>query len=489
MISGGEGEQGEQKALKNPQIKTTGTPTGTPTGPPTIIEVGSKVYIVDNPKGKDKGDPLREYHSEKKFEEDLCKDLNNCSKIKDLFKKYFSNIRQKKYNNKFEIINASKDDQKVLNEAITNFIKYLETLKIRYVKNILPKKILHALRKIKIEENTEENGSVKTPELEDILLLMAWYISSSHDNPNSIRNTFNKIKETGHGMLDLFNYIKKLAVDTHLNESNSNTNTRYIIKLLKAYKKIRMEQEQQQIQNTAAAVAVTAITSGGGMSGSIPSQLFKSAINLIISYFKETNPAFSFVEQSIVPMYDVWGLNKLLHICNALSNYDNYGFYRISNVPNELFSYIQHSIKHSLKNSNSIDKTHLIKKNRFYQYLMCLEGNLSFVNKEYTKKQKKERKAVRTFFQKGDLYLLHTDLPDLTFENYMDDPYYAYEIDYDSIDEENMIIPINTASGRINEEAIPLTDYITVNPTGILTDTQLAMSLFFQLKHLILEQE
>jgi hypothetical protein len=483
----------------------TGTTTGSTAGPtkkytaasPTIIRVGSKVYIVDNPRGKDKGDTLLEYYSENEFEKDLCKGTTNCSKIKELFKKYFHNMRQKKYKNKFEIINASKEDQEILNKAISSFIEYLEKLKIRYVKNILPKTILHALLKIKIKENTEENIientesiSVNKTELENILLLMAWYISSSHDNPNSIRDTFTKIKETGQEMFELFNEISQLTDDTQLNETKTKQYTASIIKLLKAYKNIRMEQEQQQKQNTAAAaVAVTAITGGGGMSGSIPSQLLKSAINLIISYFKETNPAFSFVEQSIVPMYDVWGLNKLLHICNALSNYDKYGIYRISNVPDELFSYIQHSIKHSLKNSSSIDKTHLIKKNKFYQYLMCLEGNLSFVNKEYTKKQKKERKAVRTFFQKGDLYLLHTDLPDLTFENYMDDPYYAYEIDYDSIDEENMIIPINTASGRINEVAITLTDYITVNPTGILTDTQLAMSLFFQLKHLILEQE
>ena len=493
---------------ETPTGPTTGTPTGPTTGPTgttagttagtttaippkklpqTIIEVASKKYILDNP---------NKQKSEREFEEDMCKKTEDCDTIKQLFKKYFHNMRQKKYKNKFEIINASKEDQEILNNAISSFIGYLEKLKIRYVKNILPKKILHDLLKIKIEENTNENTkenlgsvSVNNSELEDILLLMAWYISSSHDNPNSIRNTFNKIKETVE-MTKLFNEIIKLTDDTKLNQTNTKQYTASIIKLLKAYKNIRMEQEQQQKQNTAAAaVAVTAITRGGGMSGSIPSQLLKSAINLIISYFKETNPAFSFVEQSIVPMYDVWGLNKLLHICNALSNYDNYGFYRISNVPDELFSYIQHSIKHSLKNSSSIDKTHLIKKNKFYQYLMCLEGNLSFVNKEYTKKQKKERKAVRTFFQKGDLYLLHTDLPDLTFENYMDDPYYAYEIDYDSIDEENMIIPINTASGRINEEAITLTDYITVNPAGILTDTQLAMSLFFQLNHLILEQE
>jgi hypothetical protein len=118
---------------------------------------------------------------------------------------------------------------------------------------------------------------------------------------------------------------------------------------------------------------------------------------------------------------------------------------------------------------------------------LCVEGNISFINRQFNKHQKKERKGIRTFFRKGDLYILYTDKKQLSFTHYMKDPYYAYEIDYTQIDDDNNILPIHIADNILNEEPIEMQQYCNVNASGIFDSHHLSMSLLLQLKNITLE--
>jgi hypothetical protein len=120
-----------------------------------------------------------------------------------------------------------------------------------------------------------------------------------------------------------------------------------------------------------------------------------------------------------------------------------------------------------------------------YQYFLCLKGNISFTTvPNKTAKQRAECKAVRTYFKQNTLYLLYTTKKKLTMESYLDDPFYVYDIKYDSINDEQNVMKIKEVDSILNENPIELSRYLTAKPTGIFDEKQLELSVFHQLNRL-----
>jgi hypothetical protein len=223
----------------------------------------------------------------------------------------------------------------------------------------------------------------------------------------------------------------------------------------------------------------------GGGAIQMPSAFFQMAMGPIIEHIKHIYPVYSAIE-TISPSFHhdlIAPLQRLLRICSTISHEKHYGFYRISNVPLELFNYIQECITNIVDYQLYEEIPHETR--TAYQYFLCLKGNISFTTvPNKTTKQKSECKAVRTYFKQNTLYLLYTTKKKLTMESYLDDPFYVYDIKYDSINDEQNVMKIKEVDSILNENPIELSRYLTAKPTGIFDEKQLELSVFHQLNRL-----
>jgi len=217
----------------------------------------------------------------------------------------------------------------------------------------------------------------------------------------------------------------------------------------------------------------------------MPSSFFQMAMGPVIEHIKHIYPVYSAIE-SISPSlrHDLIApLQRLLRICSTISHEKHYGFYRISNVPLELFNYIHECITNIVDYQLYEEIPHETR--AAYQYFLCLKGNISFTTvPNKTVKQRAECKAVRTYFKQNTLYLLYTTKKKLTMESYLDDPFYVYDIKYDSINDEQNVMKIKEVDSILNENSIELSRYLTAKPTGIFDEKQLELSVFHQLNRL-----
>jgi len=116
-----------------------------------------------------------------------------------------------------------------------------------------------------------------------------------------------------------------------------------------------------------------------------------------------------------------------------------------------------------------------------------LDGNLSFIKGNDNKIQKKERKAIKTYFRKGNVYIVHTDKTTFDLSDYMRDPYFVYDINYETITDATTTLRITPTDSFLNDEPVEFSRYLTVNKAGLVDCTYLELSLFHQLKHITLE--
>jgi hypothetical protein len=197
---------------------------------------------------------------------------------------------------------------------------------------------------------------------------------------------------------------------------------------------------------------------------------------------------YSFITD-IVPSYNIIGdMQQLHHICSSITNEKQYGFYRIKHIPSELFTHIQQlidcSITYTSHNGTHYSASHC-NTDGDYLYFLCLDGNIAFTEDVTEKKQIKEQTAVRTFFQEKTLYLLYSPKKEVRMSNYMRDPYYVYDINYDDINHDTHQIRIRNIDTLLNKQDVPLGNYLTVESKKLVDICQLELSLIHQLNHLI----
>jgi hypothetical protein len=207
--------------------------------------------------------------------------------------------------------------------------------------------------------------------------------------------------------------------------------------------------------------------------------LHKMGMKPIVNYIHNIYPSYSFTSD-ILPVEHIVSVERIIRICRSLSTQKQYGFYRITGIPHIVFTFIQ---QHIIAKRNESVHTEL----HGYQYLLCLDGNMSFIKGSDTKKQKKERKAIKTYFRKGNLYVVHTDKNQFDLSDYMRDPYFVYDINYNTINDITNVLRITPTDSLLNEESVDFSRYLRVNQAGIIDCTYLELSLFHQLKHITLE--
>lgn len=225
---------------------------------------------------------------------------------------------------------------------------------------------------------------------------------------------------------------------------------------------------------------------GGG--SLLPTSFFARAIQPIMHYLHMNHSIYSFITD-IVPSYNIIGdMQQLHHICSSITNEKQYGFYRIKHIPSELFTHIQQlidcSITYTSHNGTHYSASHC-NTDGDYLYFLCLDGNIAFTEDVTEKKQIKEQTAVRTFFQEKTLYLLYSPKKEVRMSNYMRDPYYVYDINYDDINHDTHQIRIRNIDTLLNKQDVPLGNYLTVESKKLVDICQLELSLIHQLNHLI----
>ena len=227
-------------------------------------------------------------------------------------------------------------------------------------------------------------------------------------------------------------------------------------------------------------------TEGGGL---LPPAFFANATKPIIQHLQEKHPIYSFITD--IPR---WTLDdtfryaqQLHHICTSITNEKQYGFYRIKHIPSELLTHINHLI--ACTQNHAIETHILYHANRCnenaFLYFLCLDGNISFTDDVHDASQKKEQRAVRKFFKADNLYLLYTPKREVNMSYYMKDPYFAYDINYNEVDNDSRHIHIRNVDTLLNRQDVPLANYLTVETDGIVDLCQLELSLVHQLNHLI----
>lgn len=225
---------------------------------------------------------------------------------------------------------------------------------------------------------------------------------------------------------------------------------------------------------------------GGG--SLLPTSFFARAIQPIMHYLHTNHSIYSFITD-IVPSYNIIGdMQQLHHICSSITNEKQYGFYRIKHIPSELFTHIQQlidcSTAYTSHNGTHYSASHC-NTDGDYLYFLCLDGNIAFTEDVTEKKQIKEQTAVRTFFQEKTLYLLYSPKKEVRMSNYMRDPYYVYDINYDDINHDTRQIRIRNIDTLLNKQDVPLGNYLTVESKKLVDICQLELSLIHQLNHLI----
>lgn len=225
---------------------------------------------------------------------------------------------------------------------------------------------------------------------------------------------------------------------------------------------------------------------GGG--SLLPPPFFIQALQPIMHYLHTNHSIYSFITD-IVPSYNIIGdMQQLHHICSSITNEKQYGFYRIKHIPSELFTHIQQlidcSTAYTSYNGTHYSASHC-NTDGDYLYFLCLDGNIAFTENVTEKKQIKEQTAVRTFFQEKTLYLLYSPKKEVRMSNYMRDPYYVYDINYDDINHDTHQIRIRNIDTLLNKQDVPLGNYLTVESKKLVDICQLELSLIHQLNHLI----
>ena len=225
--------------------------------------------------------------------------------------------------------------------------------------------------------------------------------------------------------------------------------------------------------------------SGGSL---LPTSFFAHAIQPIMHYLHMNHSIYSFITD-IVPSYNIIGdMQQLHHICSSITNEKQYGFYRIKHIPSELFSHVKQLID-CTDTYASHNGTHYsasrCNTDGDYLYFLCIDGNIAFTDDVTEKKQIKEQTAVRTFFQEKTLYLLYSPKKEVRMSNYMRDPYYVYDINYDDMNHDTHQIRIRNIDTLLNTQDVPLDNYLIVESKKLVDICQLELSLIHQLNHLI----
>lgn len=205
--------------------------------------------------------------------------------------------------------------------------------------------------------------------------------------------------------------------------------------------------------------------------GSYMIPFITDVMNPVIQHIQSIYPMYSHTH--ILPITESVALQRLIRVCESISHTTQYGFYRVRSVPYDLWKHIQQGIRNTFEDSTS-------KRN---MYILCLGGNLSFT-KGYrtTKEQKKDWKALKGYFQLGSLYFVHTKKQFL-LSDYLHDPYFAYELDYDDIDDSSNTLHIRPVQSRLNEANVDFNRYLRVHP--VIDCTYLEMSLLSTYNHII----
>jgi endonuclease/exonuclease/phosphatase family metal-dependent hydrolase len=227
---------------------------------------------------------------------------------------------------------------------------------------------------------------------------------------------------------------------------------------------------------------------GGG--SLLPPSFLLGALQPIMHYLHTNHSIYSLITD--IPCtfsYDlIRYMQQLHHICSSITNEKQYGFYRIKHIPSELFTHVQQLID-CTDTYASHNGTHYsasrCNTDGDYLYFLCVDGNIAFTEDVTGKKQLKEQNAVRTFFQEKMLYLLYSPKKEVRMSNYMQDPYYVYDVNYEDMDHHTHQIRIRNIDTLLNTQDVPLDNYLTVESKKLVDICQLELSLIHQLNHLI----
>ena len=358
-------------------------------------------------------------------------------------------------------------------------------------------------------QNTKKEGELLT-----FLLFYVWLILqkkgkqlNSNDvkkswNESTSRLTWNEMiqKVSQSSMIDVINaiaYVNSSAVSEISKSTNTENNIKMhiteILKIIEGISATTVDAADSDTNSIDTAIIAlydeneeSIINQSGG--SLLHPSFFIQALQPIMHYLHMNHSIYSFITD-IVPSYNIIGdMQQLHHICSSITNEKQYGFYRIKHIPSELFSHIQQlidcSITYTSHNGTHYSASHC-NTDGDYLYFLCLDGNIAFTEDVTEKKQIKEQMAVRTFFQEKTLYLLYSPKKEVRMSNYMRDPYYVYDINYDDINHDTHQIRIRNIDTLLNKQDIPLGNYLTVESKKLVDICQLELSLIHQLNHLI----
>ena len=375
--------------------------------------------------------------SPKKTWHEMLLDIRNKTTIKNVIKAI---VDIQKTNNELQgLSNAYKPTQTITKEKIESYLKNLLTI----------------IKGYNVSAETEEEKEEKEENNKIAALVAAAF--------------------TKYLGLDTMSPKKPIVIQSH-NELKS---TSVFIK--NEYN----NEAARKAANFATIEAPRSLMGGGSL---LPPPFFIQALQPIMHYLHTNHSIYSFITD-IVPSYNIIGdMQQLHHICSSITNEKQYGFYRIKHIPSELFTHIQQlidcSTAYTSHNGTHYSASHC-NTDSDYLYFLCLDGNIAFTDDVTEKKQIKEQTAVRTFFQEKTLYLLYSPKKEVRMSNYMRDPYYVYDINYDDINHDTHQIRIRNIDTLLNKQDIPLGNYLTVESKKLVDICQLELSLIHQLNHLI----
>jgi len=486
-----------------------------------ITDIGTERYFLGTSNGQpiDNFDETYEYKeldikSKKEFIANYCEHpdipkaepkLGTINATINLFQTYFNHgesdemIRADASGKKssFTIVNAFRND---LIQLLTWRADDLRAKRKKYVIDITSeKREAHLRTLIRCIQTADDRIDPSNPIIElsddDILLIlikMAWYLLHQDKVPADIHESWSTmvyhLKDVN--IDTIIDAVKAIKVKPNESRFRSNTDPSelglmkkrigHFLQLLEGSKhidqpEVQVGQPEVHVGQPEEKVDQPEVHVGGRSY----KPLYNMAMNPVIDLIYRIYPSYSFVTD-IMPIQSISSVERMIRICQSLSTQKQYGIYRITNVPFTLFTYIQ---RHILKKCRESDYTTL----HGHQYILCLDGNLSFIKGNDNKIQKKERKAIKTYFRKGNVYIVHTDKTTFDLSDYMRDPYFVYDINYETITDATTTLRITPTDSFLNDEPVEFSRYLTVNKAGLVDCTYLELSLFHQLKHITLE--
>ena len=502
-----------------------------------IIDIGNELYYLGSPSEQAANDPLSlsnvayRIQPMSKFIENYCANQhvkNNQNKliatkeIIRLFKKYFVNSVSKKVlaltNDELiasEGVAMSKNDREHLIMFLTWRAEDLEKKPSKSVSNIKNEKIAKNIRRLIVYfEKSAIKKSVESSkkDVTDMLIRMTWYLLHPDETPATIQGDWNNVlaEMENVDLQTILTAIQSFQEIRGISVSGVEPIREKIKELLVILEGLGDEEEEDEKEEEdklteemkAIAIAVASLipsTStvapavfsavapalssaapkavGGAMQdSSLKSIIVTETMAPIAKHIEQLYPMLSVIKRhTMAPSIDlVMPLQQLLCLCAAISNEKHFGFYRITGVPQPLFNYIQHHIQQAGEEFHTYNNTYHNKRTR--QYFLCIDGNLSYIKQPASK----EQKAIKTYFQRGDIYILYTN-KEINLADYMEDPYYVYEIAYNDINDR---MHIKNANSLLNKEPIELEKYLALSP-HVFDKHQLDLSIFLQLNHLV----